>query len=206
MNDLHLELSDDDVRRQLARLLAERDIHNALNSYAQGVDRRDWDQVRSVYHDDALDDHGHLGGNPDVFVDQLRKRHAHVLSSLHLTSNVSIRLDAEGRTARVESYCISFQQVDPAAAHSDPYADPESKSTRTTIGCRYVDDFEYRQGIGWRIARRMLVAEWMRREVDGDYLPADPAVLHGHRDGSDALYAPWTPTHPRVDVRPEETP
>ena len=187
--DRSAEMSDAEVRRQLARLLAEKEIRDVLNRYAQGVDRRDWDQVRSAYHDDAHDDHGQLGGAPDEFVAQVRKRHENVLSSIHLVSNVGIDLDDDCRAARVESYCLSFQQVDPAGAN-DPFADPQSKSTRTTIGCRYVDDFKFREGAGWRIAKRLLVVEWMRRENDEDYVPAHSSWTLPHRDRTDPLYAP----------------
>ncbi|NKY87599.1 SnoaL-like domain-containing protein [Nocardia veterana] len=50
--------------------MAERDIDRALAAYCRGIDRRDAELLRSVYHDDAIDDHGDsLGGAPDAYVE-----------------------------------------------------------------------------------------------------------------------------------------
>jgi hypothetical protein len=185
---LGAELTDAEVRRQLAVLLAEKEITSALTRYCQAVDRRDWDQMRTVYHDDAYDDHGQLAGSVDDLIAAVRRRHETVLSSLHVLSNVSVDLADDLRSARVESYCMSLQHIDPSVP--DPFGDPEGKSTWTTIACRYVDDFEYRDGPGWRIASRVLVMEWSRRENDDDYLPAQPSWNLPARDGTDPLYAP----------------
>ena len=40
--------------------------------YCRGIDRRDYALVRSLYHDDAIDDHGNMFcGSPDDFVESL---------------------------------------------------------------------------------------------------------------------------------------
>jgi hypothetical protein len=47
----------------LQRLLDKQDIYETLCRYARGVDRGDWDLVRSTYHEDAYDSHGDYQGD-----------------------------------------------------------------------------------------------------------------------------------------------
>jgi hypothetical protein len=62
-------------------------IQDVLYRYARGVDRRDWELVRSVYHPDATDDHGGYRGGVDGLLDYLRARHEHIEQSLHVITN-----------------------------------------------------------------------------------------------------------------------
>jgi hypothetical protein len=172
----------------LARLVAENRIHAVLHAYCQGVDRKDWAQVRQCYHDDARDSHGPFLGTPDELLSWLSNRHEYVSSSMHVLTNISVRLSDDGRLARVESYCLSFQQVDPGG--DDPFAGSPRDTVRTTIACRYVDTFESRPGTGWRIQTRDVAFDWMRRETKENYIPLDPAWTSSRRDQTDLLYAP----------------
>src|SRR4051812_2291046 len=84
----------------LRLLLAERLITRVLMRYCQGVDRRDWEMVRSCYHDDAVDNHGAFVGGPDAMVEWLQDRHrTAVLTSMHMLTNVSIRFADDTRLA-----------------------------------------------------------------------------------------------------------
>ncbi len=56
---------DELVDRELIRDLVQR--------YARGVDRRDFELVRSCYHADAIDEHGPYVGGVDGFVEFLRE-------------------------------------------------------------------------------------------------------------------------------------
>ena len=48
------------------RLRDRHEIQECLFRYVRGVDRRNWDLVRSAYHPDAYDDHGNYKGNIDI--------------------------------------------------------------------------------------------------------------------------------------------
>ena len=47
----------------LQRLIDKDEIRDVMARYCRGVDRADWDLVRSTYHTDAYDDHGDYRGN-----------------------------------------------------------------------------------------------------------------------------------------------
>ena len=178
------------VARALDELLAEREINRVLLAYCQGVDRRDWDQVRECYHEGAVDAHGAFVGDRDGLVAWLRRRHASsVLSSTHQLTNVTVRFDADLRLARVESYCLSMQLVVPT--EGDPFAGKGTDQVFTRVMSRYVDTFEHREPHGWRILRRDCVFDWMRRADTDDFIPIDPTWTLARRDSQDLLYADW---------------
>ena len=59
-----------------------------------------------------------------------------------------------------------------------------------TVGLRYVDDFERRDG-EWKIAARACVFEWSRIDpvLPGGWTPAEIGAT-GQRDDSDLVYVP----------------
>jgi hypothetical protein len=173
---------------ELKELLAERAIRSVLNAYCQGVDRQNWEQVRDCYHDDAEDSHGAFVGGPDELLEYIKARHVYVSSSIHILSNVWVKLSADGRFARAESYCISLQVVEPGG--NDAFAGSSDERQHVTIACRYVDTFENRSDIGWRIRKRDVLFDWMRRDSDAGFSPLDPTWTKSKRDSSDLLWAP----------------
>lgn len=175
--------------REIRELLAERAISKVLLAYCQGVDRRSWEQIHSCYHEGAVDQHGAYVGDPEGLIAWLSKRHNYVLSSTHLLTNVSIVFDEDLRRARVESYCLSLQIVDPASG--DPFAGQGDEPVFPMVMSRYVDTFEHRYAGGWRIVRRDCVFDWMRRRDMADFVPVEPSWIPARRDSTDLLYAPW---------------
>lgn len=163
------------------------EIQQVLYRYARGVDRRDWDLVRSTYHPDGYDDHGNYKGGIDGFIESLTKRHATVEQSMHVLANCLIEFAGADR-ALVETYFSTYQRLSPAAGESrriylrgQPIRDDEA--VEGTVYGRYVDVFERRAG-EWRVLRRTVVFEvykgspapagggmperWTRASRDGD--------------------------------------
>ncbi len=165
---------------------AHDEIRDVLTRYCQGVDRQQYDLLRSCYHDDAIDSHGPYVGDPDGFVAWVQNRHRNVKSSMHFLGNMSIRLSEDGRRARAETYCLTYQNV--AAGGDDPFAGGEE--SWLTIAARYVDTFEHRAATGWKILLRNVVYEWVRREDPSAYVPLDPSWTIARRDASDLLFSP----------------
>ena len=163
------------------------EIQSVLYRYARGVDRRDWELVRSTYHPDAYDDHGAYKGGIEGFIASLVKRHATVEQSMHVLANCLIEFAAPDR-ALVETYFSTFQRLSPGAGDArraylrgGPLKDDEA--VEGTVYGRYVDRFERRDG-NWRVAHRTVVFEvykgspapaggglgeaWTRASRDGD--------------------------------------
>lgn len=167
------------------------EITEAILRYARGVDRRDWPLVRSVYHDDAHDDHGAFKGDLDGLMDWLQRRHAMIAKSMHFISNILVEFDsADGAVA--ESYYLARQTMGPEAGESrlmllgDKAADVDrSASISAEMTGRYVDRFERRNGV-WRIARRIVLFEQLAAKVD-DAIPLSAEWTPSRRDDTDAL-------------------
>ena len=59
------------------RALQDRqEIHNCIIRYSRGVDRLDRELLLSVYHPDAIDDHGMFVGGPEEFADWALAMHS----------------------------------------------------------------------------------------------------------------------------------
>ena len=165
-------------------------IEQALLRYCRGVDRKNWDLVRSAYHPDAYDDHGNYKGPVDGFVASVIERHQTIEQSTHAISNIQIEF-AGPDVALVETYFIVHQRHMPGNAEGRNAftrprpATPEEAIENETVG-RYVDRFSRRDG-AWKIQRRTVVFEVYRAQP----APAGGGLLKNwviaRRDGQDAL-------------------
>lgn len=156
-------------------LLAKQEITELLYRYARGVDRADWDLVRSCYHDDATDDHGVVRGSPEEFIAVVRQALGSMTATMHTIGNVLIEVD--GDAAASEAYAVCW--------HRFPAEDGGRRDM--TVGVRYVDRMERREG-EWRIARRTVVWEWSRLDPVAEEFPTGGDFVWGRRDRSDVSY------------------
>ena len=134
-----------------------RAIEQVLHRYCAGVDRKDWDLVRSCYEPGAHDDHGNFTGTVEEFVPWLAERHTRVLQSFHAIMSVRLVDEAPG-AAVTESLCLVRQALD-RGADREPF--------RIFLGCRYVDLFRHSEGDGWRIAHRRVTYDWVEEVARG---------------------------------------
>ena len=159
----------------LDTLLAKAEIADVLHKYARGIDRMDFDLVRSCYHPDAFDDHGALSGDVDTFIAGAEAFLPRFAATMHFLGNMSIEVD--GDVARAETYAVAYHRIE-----------RENGGKDDIWGIRYVDRFEQRGG-EWRIAHRVVAQEWRRV----DPVPAGPSRVGpgvwGRRDGEDVLYS-----------------
>lgn len=120
------------------------EIEHCLLRYTRGIDRFDFDLMRSAYHDDGWDQHGVASGDPDSFCRWAMDFHGNAQNSHHhMVSNTTIDLD--GDIAHVESYYLFV-------------GDNRTGPPTLSYG-RYVDRFEKRAG-DWRIAHRVCIIEY----------------------------------------------
>jgi hypothetical protein len=165
-----------DLENKLLHELASRhEIYEVVTRYCRGVDRGDAALVRSVYHDDAIDDHGMFKGRGIDFADWIVAWAAENLRACqHFIGNHRCALD--GDAAFAETYCISFSE--------------DLTGTQATVYNRYIDRFEKRGGT-WKIANRLVVLDISRTD------PATPGFgdskgwdfSWGKRDRTDPSYS-----------------
>jgi len=155
-------------------LLAKQEIQDVIYRYARGIDRLDFDLVRSCYHPDAFDDHGMFQGNVDAFIEYVEDFLPRYVVTQHFMGNLLIEVD--GDSARAETYAVAY--------HRKELADGSGKDD--VFGIRYVDRFERRAG-EWKIAHRVVASEWRRVDpVPAGKIRGGMGVW-GTRDGSDAI-------------------
>jgi hypothetical protein len=153
------------------------EIAEVLNRYCRGVDRRNWELVRSAFHADAVDEHGEVNGSVDDLLEYTRKRHDRILQSMHAISNVSVVAAAVDK-AWIECYCTVHQTM----SRGD-----DRPPAHLSIGCRYIDLFERRGE--WRIARRHVRYDWVHSlSVERDFLPTSPELPRSGRDDDDIVF------------------
>ncbi len=175
---------------QAQRAQDRQDIQDCLFRYVRGVDRKNWDLVRSAYHADAYDDHGNYKGGIDGFIESLIRRHATIEQSMHVVGNIVVEFDGPDG-ALVEAYFITHQRLSPDAgdarlAYLRGAAIAPDMAVETEVVGRYVDRMTRKDG-AWRIAKRTVVFEVLR----GSPAPAGGGLSSkwalSRRDGNDPI-------------------
>jgi len=133
---------------------AERAITRVLNRYAQGVDRRIFEQIEDCYWPDGYDEHGGFSGTVPDYISWLRQVLPNVSVSSHQWTNVTIDADLGTGAAATEAYCLNVNVM---------ATDPPQHMTSLL---RYLDRWERRHG-EWRIVHRKVVKDWTRLESVG---------------------------------------
>jgi ketosteroid isomerase-like protein len=130
---------------KLQYLLDRQEISDVVHRYARGLDRHDDEVLRSVFHEDAVDNHGPWVGGREAFVAWANGPcHEHTSAHVHHISTHNVEID--GDVAHAESYCQWVHRL-------------KDERTVTVGGGRYVDRLEKRDG-AWRIVVRRLVLDY----------------------------------------------
>jgi hypothetical protein len=120
-------------------------LHDLVMSYCRGVDRRDFELVRSLYHEDAREDRGGIfQGSRDEFVSWLPQVTATFEATIHRVFNTLFVID--GDRAQGEIYAEAYHRTRPPDAQE------------IIIGGRFLDHYE-RRGDKWRIMFRTSTAD-----------------------------------------------
>jgi hypothetical protein len=157
-------------------LLAKEEIRQAMARYARGIDRLDESLVQTAYHPDSRDDHGWGLAGSGYDIAALVRRDGKGLpeerrTTTHFLGNHLIEVD--GDKAVSEVYFISYQLFD----------DDTGVEWSYTVGGRYLDGWEKREGEAFRISRRTVVYDWIRTEPNRTPWPGPdhdvPKMFHG---------------------------
>jgi SnoaL-like domain len=137
------------------RLVDDAAASRIMIEYARGIDRRDWDLVRSCFAEGAVVHGTAFGGALDDYLAVLRPGVERFGSTQHFVGNQ--RREIDGDHGFTETYLI--------ARH---FVDPQGEVESLTVGVRYEDQI-VRRGSGWAIARRDVFQMW--RRVGEDIAP-----------------------------------
>ncbi len=152
---------------KLRALLDKQEITELVHSFARAADRHDHERMRSLYHPDAIDDHGaFFKGLAMEFIDRLPEIQAPMQILHHNITTVNIELD--GDYAEGEVYVLAFHQV----ATDEGLVD-------LLIGGRYFDKYEKRGGV-WKFSHRAVVADWTRYHEPSAVVLDHPMIEGSH--------------------------
>jgi hypothetical protein len=130
--------------KELDVLLARDAIRELALLYSRGVDRKDIELLKTLYTEDATDDHGsHFNGPADAYIRFLERSLPGMLAGGHFVCNHLIAVD--GDTAEGEVYAL--------AHHIIP--DGKGGTVQDVAGVRYVDRYRKQDG-RWLFASRVV--------------------------------------------------
>lgn len=190
------------MNETLQRLADRAEIQDCLCRYARGVDRGDWELVRSTYHSDAYDAHGGYNGDVDGLLKWLDERFAGVDNSMHFLGNCLIEFAGPDH-AFVETYFGSSRLRAPNDGEQASMQ-PSDMLCRDAWG-RYADRFERRDG-QWRVAHRIVVIERAYTTVALEGKRAGNVTTWGRRDDSDPSYSQRAEVFASATIRNPEMP
>lgn len=150
------------------------EITRVIHDYARGVDRQDWELVRSCYHPDAYDDHGAYKGDVDGLIADMQARHPGIATSVHALTNVLVDV-VSPTVAYGETYCLAHQRFE-----------RDGTWFEVDVRCRYADRFERRDR--WRISRRIVAYDTVSVREAAPPTPIDPRWTAGSRSHDDVTY------------------
>lgn len=131
----------------LQELIDREAIRTLIYAYCNAADRHDDAKMRSLYHEDAIDDHGAMSSGPAMdFIDKLPEIQAPMEILHHNVTTINLALD--GDEAEGEVYLIALHRV---RGPDGPFD--------VLVGGRYFDRYSRRDG-RWKFAHRAIVADW----------------------------------------------
>jgi hypothetical protein len=190
-------MSIDDL--ELQALSDEYALRRIVTLYARGIDRQDNELIRSLYHPDAIDEHGMFSGTIDQFIEHLGETAQIMTWSMHNITHSTF--DITGKKAAGESYYVAYHRFvggyEPVSRFFGPtyaaarVADGAIDGEQSFIcGGRYIDRFEKRDGV-WKIAHRRITNEWNKcgpeASIKSEGILAS-LDLPGTRDRTDPIY------------------
>lgn len=157
-------------------LVDKQALYELVVRYCRAIDRRDFALLRSLYCDDAVDDHGAMFcGAADDYVRWVETALQSMAVTVHSLSNALFAVD--GDRAEGEVHATSYHRT----------VGPDA--WEFVIGGRYLDHYR-RQGGVWRFHRRAIVTDWATaRPFDApghrEFASMTP---EGRADGTDPSY------------------
>lgn len=132
-------------------LIARDSLARLVTAYSRAVDRRDFALLRSLYHDDAFEEHGDMfRGGPDEYVAFVETALTAYEACAHYAVNMTFVL--QGDEAEGEIYKFNYHRT-----HG-----PDRREIIT--GSRSLDRYERRAG-EWRFLSRSITLDWAHKVI-----------------------------------------
>lgn len=185
---------------ELQELIDRKRIYDVLTRYCRALDRCDVDLMRSVYWDDARDDHGVFNGGAQEFAEFIiREIQEWFEVTMHAIMNVHMEL--QGDVACTESYLFAYHRIRGDKQKVEEifgstylsqfdWSKVEGVPHVFFYGGRYVDRLEKR-GREWKIAHRQVVMDWNHNEISSaiwDEGMFKTLTLRGTRGAADPVF------------------
>lgn len=164
----------DDRDRLLDELAAKEQIRQAMARYSRGIDRRDEEMLKTVYHEDSTDDHGWglAAGGWDIAA-LVRRDGKGFPDEWKLTSHFLGQhlIEVADDDAVSETYFISYNVIEHGGVDYG----------QISAG-RYLDRWERREDGQFRIAHRQVIYDWWRTDINDTPWPGPdhdvPKMFH----------------------------
>ncbi len=159
-------------------LVDEFQLRRLVHAYCRAVDRGEIEQLRNLYHHDAVDAHGAFStGGADDFLQQLTAARPYLRAMQHHITTVNFAI--VGDTAEGEIYTIAVHTIAGNGRDID-----------VVVGGRYLDKYKKRDST-WRFIERTIVTDWARvhnpSSMDLSH-PITKDTSKGTLDASDPSY------------------
>ncbi len=141
--------------------------------FAFAADRGDYPLLRSLYTDDAIDDHGGYYGPVDGYVKWVEEIHENFGILSHIYGKPLIVIDGDTAESEIKGHVFMHIKGPPARNHF--------------AVCRNFDKYR-RTGEGWRFTSRRMCFDWEGPEFETANLSPE-ARLTGTMDRSDPVYS-----------------
>jgi hypothetical protein len=160
----------------LRDLIDKQAIHELVASYCRAIDRRDYALLRSLYHEQAIEDRGAIfSGTAAEFVDFVQADAGNYEITSHRLFNEFYAVD--GDFAEGEIYCEAYHRT------------AGEESMEVIAGGRYLDRYEKRGGKWKFLFRTSTVDRCEVRPVNrDDYRQFVAGAPAGTPDASDPSY------------------
>ncbi len=158
----------------LEAALARVALQHLVYAYCHAADRRDFDLLRRLYTDDAIDDHGAFNGPVDDFIPWFEQSLSPFEATAHNILNCLFVVKAD--EAEGEIRAIAYHRL--AGSRAEIVA-----------GGRYIDRYRQTDGV-WRFTYRSFVIDWIE-ERPAARTPGEafgPTVAVGSAGADDPVY------------------
>jgi hypothetical protein len=142
------------------------EIMDCAQLYCHAVDRRRWELMAHVFHEDATYQFFSINGGWRDFVEAAKTLIDPMIQTHHQVSNIMVRFESDD-VAFSETYLRAYHVV-PADYPSGTFLSVAGGGL-LWVGGRYIDRLERRDGL-WRIAHRQGLVDWVRDAPGGNGL------------------------------------